>query len=97
MPTPERDAMKYETRTTSVTVYPEGESMYSEMATKIEIADEAAGEFVEVSQSGMSDIGKIAINPEEWEELREAISSMIQVCRNNSWQKSKLETYFLRF
>lgn len=48
-PTHERDAMKYETRTTSVTVYPAGESMYSELATKIEIADEAGGEFVEVS------------------------------------------------
>jgi len=80
-PTHERDAMKYETRITSVTVYPVGESMYSELATKIEITDEAGGEFVEVSQSGRNDISKIAINPEEWPELREAISRMIQECR----------------
>ena len=81
---PECDAMKYETRVTTVTVYPVGESMYSELATKIEIADEAGGEFVEVSQSGRNDISKIAINPEEWPELREAISRMIQECRKNS-------------
>ena len=82
--------MKYETRITSVTVFPVGESMYSEMATKIEITDEAAGEFVEVSQSGRNDIGKIAINPEEWPDLREAINRIIQECRKNSCQKSKL-------
>ena len=83
-PTNERDAMKYETRITSVTVYPVGESMYSDLATKIEISDEAGGEFVEVSQSGRNDISKIAINPEEWPELRESISRMIQECRKNS-------------
>ena len=87
---PECDAMKYETRVTTVTVCPIGQPMYSEMATKIEIVDDCAGEFVEILQSGMSDIGTIAINPEEWPELREAISRMIQVCRNNSCQKSKL-------
>ena len=87
-PTHERDAMKYETRTTSVTVYPAGESMYSELATKIEITDEAGGEFVEVSQSGRNDIGKIAINPEEWPDLREAINRMIQECRKAKCQQS---------
>jgi hypothetical protein len=82
--TPEYGAMKYETRTTSVTVCPVSEPAYSTMATKIEIADEAAGEFVEVSQSSRSDISKISINPEEWPELREAINRMIQECRKNS-------------
>ena len=84
-PTNERDAMKYETMITSVTVFPVGDSMYSEMATKIEITDEAGGEFVEVSQSGRNDIGKIAINPAEWPELREAINRMIQECSKAKW------------
>ena len=47
----------------------------------VTIVDEAAGEFVEVSQSGRADLGKIAINPEEWPELRDAIQRMVNSCK----------------
>ena len=73
----------YEIRTTALTVAPVGDSTYSEMATTIAIADEAAGEFVEVTQHGRVDIGKIQINPEEWPSLREAIDRMITECRDD--------------
>jgi len=73
----------YEIRTTSMTVAPVGQATYSEMATTVEIADEAAGEFVEVKQRGRVDIGKIQINPEEWPSLREAIDRMIKACRKD--------------
>lgn len=76
-------AKPYEIRTTAMTVAPVGDSTYSEMATTIAIADEAAGEFVEVKQRGRVDIGKIQINPEEWPSLREAIDRMIKACRKD--------------
>ena len=73
---------EYETRTITLMVVPAGESIFSEMATTVSIVDEAAGEFVEVSQSGRQDLGKIAISPEEWPTLRDAIDSLIACCRD---------------
>ena len=71
--------MNYITRTTEVTVLPDTEPLFSESATTVKIVDEASGEFVEVQQSAGS--GCIAINPEEWPALREAIDKMISECR----------------
>ena len=73
--------MKYETRITSYIVAPVDEPTYSEQATIVSIVDESGGEFVEVCQSGRSDLGKIAICPDEWPELRKAIDSLIKQCR----------------
>ena len=72
----------YETRTTALTVAPVGEPTFSEMATTVEICDEAAGEFVEVKQRARVDIGKIQIYPEEWPALRDAIDRMVAECRD---------------
>jgi DNA-binding protein YbaB len=69
------------TRTTQLTVMPKGEATYSELSTTITIEDEAAGEFVTVEQHGHTDLGKIAINPEEWPMLRAAINRMVKECR----------------
>ena len=60
-----------------MTVCPEGESLFSELATTVGIVDEGAGEFVRVSQV----IGMIQIAPEEWRPLCEAINKMIEQCR----------------
>jgi hypothetical protein len=73
----------YEIRATKLIVAPEGEQVFSEMCTSVEIKDEAAGEFVMLSQSGRTDLGKIAISPEEWPALRDAIDRMIAQCRGN--------------
>lgn len=70
----------YETRVVGVLVCPVGQPTYSEMCTRIEITDEAAGEFVEVSQ-GRADAGRIRIEPGEWPALRAAIDDMINLCR----------------
>lgn len=72
---------KYITRTTQLTVLPKCDPTYSERATTITIIDEAAGEYVEVSQSGRDDGGKICIDPEEWPSLRGAIDWLIDDCR----------------
>jgi len=73
----------YEIRATKLVVAPKGEEVYSEMCTFVELTDEAAGEFVMVSQSGRTDLGKIAISPEEWPALKDAINRMILQCRGN--------------
>lgn len=71
----------YETRVTQMTIVPIGNPLFSEEATEVTIVDEAGGEYVEVCQSGRVDLGKIAISPEEWPFLRDAITSMIEQCR----------------
>ena len=71
---------EYETRVMALIVMPKGDDIFSEFATHIRIADEAGGEYVEVEQNGRTDIGKIAINPDEWPMLREAIDLMIGEC-----------------
>lgn len=68
-------------RTTQLTVLPIGESINSEMATTITIEDEGSGEFVVIEQHGRVDIGKIAIDVDEWPDLREAIDLMVSECR----------------
>lgn len=68
-------------RITQLTVLPEGESIFSEMATTITIADEGSGEFVVVDQHGRTDIGKITIDPREWPALRKAVDRMVRECR----------------
>ena len=69
-------------RCTQLTVLPEGEPIFSEMATHISIEDEASGEYVKVTQYGdRAERGEININPEEWPAIRDAIDDMIFECR----------------
>ena len=71
--------MDYEKRVTVVTVCKKGDPLFSETATRVEIVDEAAGEFVEVSQPAG---GKVSIGPEEWPAIRAAIDELIAACRD---------------
>jgi hypothetical protein len=73
--------MTYETRTTKITVLPKGEPLFHEGATEITIVDEAAGEYLEVSQCSDSHEGKIKIDCVEWPALKAAIDKMIKECR----------------
>lgn len=84
--------MKYETRLMALMVLPVGQETYSEMATTVAIADEAAGEFVEVKQHGRLDIGKILVSPEEWPAIREAIDRLIAECRCDPAGKNLKDT-----
>jgi hypothetical protein len=63
-------------RVKSIIIHPEGRPIYDEMATTIEIDDEAGGEFVVIKQHDKV----IAINPEEWPVIRDAISEMVSAC-----------------
>ena len=71
----------YETRVTRLTVAPIGRPIFDEQATRVEIANEAAGEFVEVTQEGREN-GTISIEPGEWPALRAAIDQLIGDCRD---------------
>jgi len=77
---------KYECRIKSVIVAPVGQSMFSELATKISIDDEACGEFITVSQQdGHVDHEKhLLFDPEEWPMIRDAIDLMIGQCRKDA-------------
>ena len=69
--------MKYNTRCTSITVVPEGEKIFSEMATEISITDEGGGEFLEITQTH-SECGTIRIDPKEWPAIRSAVNRMMK-------------------
>ena len=73
--------MKYITRVTEIAVVPEHDMLTSELTTHVRIVDEGGGEFVEVAQHGRTDIGKIQINPDEWQALRDTIDQMIPLCQ----------------
>lgn len=66
-----------ESRITQVTIVPKGSPLFAETATRISIADEAAGEFVLVEQEG----DKICIDPEEWGMICASIGNLIAQCR----------------
>ena len=72
----------YEIRVTRLTVAPTDQPIYSEMATSVEIVNEAAGEFVQVKQLGR-DGNTIAIAGDEWPALRAAIDQLIEGCRDD--------------
>lgn len=73
--------MIYETRTLSMIHIPKDEPIFVEAATIVQIVDEAAGEFVEVSQENRPEHGKISIDPDEWPSLRDLIDKMVGECR----------------
>ena len=68
----------------SIIVMPEGEPIFSEMATIVSIDDEAAGEFVSVKQNrGDGLTHEIKIEVDEWPALSAAISTMLKECKDN--------------
>ena len=73
--------MTMETRITSLIVLPEGEPIFSELATIVRIEDESGGEYIIVSQDSVPGRGNVAINPEEWPDIRDAIERMMKECR----------------
>jgi hypothetical protein len=70
------------TRSVKWIVGPVDESVYSDELTSVEILDEGAGEFVQISQRiALIVREKIKISPEEWPELRNAIDQAIKMCK----------------
>lgn len=75
--------MTFERRVTAMIVNKKGEPIFSDYATKVEIVDDASGEYVEVSQVCQEGFnGKISISGGEWPVLREAIEQLLAECRS---------------
>ena len=56
--------------------------MMMEEGFSIEISnEEAGGEYIVVSQDSIPGRGNVAINPEEWPDIRDAIERMMKECR----------------
>lgn len=63
----------YIVRTTKMTVLPDDSELYDELAITIEIVDDGAGEFIEMTQDGET----TRFGAEEWPIIREAIERMV--------------------
>ena len=72
-------------RTTKMTVLPEGEPLYSEQATTIEIIDDPAGPFLAIHQDfdDPAYSGKTIITPEDWPTIRATIETMLKEIQDN--------------
>lgn len=69
---------EFQKRIIKIAVLPKGGEIFSEEATFIEVADEAAGEFVEISQSYGLTEQKIRLDDDEWPVIRDAIEEMVK-------------------
>jgi hypothetical protein len=75
--------MTYQTRTLKIAVCVKGEPIFHAGTTEIEIIDEAAGEFLKVTQSpDDAEPGAIRIDTIEWPMLKAAIDRMMKECRS---------------
>ena len=67
------------TITSRITVLPEGQPIFSELATEISITDEASGPYIEmrqIAQNGGEDILRFDID--EWSHITKAVGKLIQ-------------------
>ena len=75
---------------TAITILPEGEPIFSEMATTVKIEDEAAGAFISIQQSDNLDKGKVNFDEKEWPMVKEAVEELLKVCEQlNQGQEGK--------
>lgn len=82
---------EFRVRVTRLSVLPPKEPLFSEQCTNISIVDEAAGEFLEIEQqSGRTDAKSqtIAISPEEWPSLKQAIEQLLADCETQNAEVS---------
>ena len=69
---------EYETRITRLTVNRLKEPIFSDLATHIEIEDEAAGEFILIrQQADNAKAGVVNITAEEWPHIKAAIEQLL--------------------
>lgn len=72
--------LTYRSHPSGIIVSPEGEPIFSEMATHVGLSDEGAGAFVTVMQpNGRAGREGISFDATEWPEIRKAIETMLAV------------------
>lgn len=80
---PQLEAGQPEARVTKITIIPHGEPIFCERATSVEIADEAAGEYVVIRQChDQIRPGQVDIDPADWPLLRETLDKTFNNCRS---------------
>jgi len=80
--------MKYIQRTMSIMILPEGENIFCEAATTIAISDDAAGEFLKITQcNDESEKGKISLEQNEWPSIRAGIDMMFKEIEKHNQTK----------
>ena len=68
----------YKIRVTRLTVAPEGEPIFSEMATHVEIEDDAGGEYIQIRQiHDNAEPGVVGFEPDQWPLIKEAIDLLL--------------------
>ncbi len=60
-------------------IKPVKDYIYSDMATTVELMDEGAGCFVEISQYNSGEPGSIRVNDDEWELIKSEVDQMLQL------------------
>mgnify|MGYP000508835669 CR=1 FL=1 len=83
---------RFSIRATRLSVIPEGEKLYSEKVFQVEIVDEGAGEFVEITQQSdgaHSKVGCLQIEPVEWV----AVKSTVQMLMDDIGGKTLLKIF----
>jgi hypothetical protein len=75
--------MNYESRVIKVIVAPKGDPIFSELATFVEIDDEAAGEYVRITQPSRHEDGTVCFDGNEWELIKLEIDKAFANCRKN--------------
>ena len=76
----------YQIRTTRIHILPKGDPLFSVFATTIEIDDDAAGEYLKITQQSDTEEPmnqQICIDPEDWEILKNGIEMMLQMIKLN--------------
>jgi hypothetical protein len=69
---------KYIERITQRIIMPEGTDIFDEGITRVEIDDEAAGEFIVIKQDYDDKENKIKIDFDEWPFVKKAVDKLIK-------------------
>lgn len=85
-------AVEYHRIISQVIIKPIKESIYSELATTIELAEEGAGCFLKVSQSTDEGLMVLSIDIKEWPAIRDGIDYMMEIAiANNESEKNEAD------
>ena len=76
-------SVEFDVRATQFTVARKGEEIFADDSTRVEIDDEAAGEFIAITQSRSAGDGRITIDRDEWPLIRYAVDQLIGVMRHD--------------
>ena len=76
-----KKAKTHECRVTQYSIGRKGEPIYSEGTTRVDIDDEAGGEFIVLKQDSLYQDACVRIDPDEWPLMRKAIDRLVKSCR----------------